>query len=88
MLQMELHELNADVCDGVGEIINMIAGQAKSLLAKTKYRFNISIPSVVSGIDHEITHKKGTPNIVVLFDANGEEFALQVCLATTDNDEL
>jgi chemotaxis protein CheX len=84
MLQTEMTELNEDVCDGVGEVINMISGQAKSVLAKTKYHFNISIPSVVSGLGHEISHKKGTPNIVVLFDANGEEFALQVCLATTE----
>ncbi len=73
-------ELNADVADGVGEIINMISGQAKSAFSKTKYQFNISIPSVVSGAGHEITHKKGTPNIVVLFEAEAFEFAVQVCL--------
>lgn len=78
-------ELNAEVCDGVGEIINVIAGQAKSMLAKTKYHFNISIPSVVSGHGHEISHKKDTPNIVVLFAALDDEFALQVCLMSNEN---
>lgn len=77
-------ELNADVCDGVGEVINMISGQAKAALVKTKYHFTISLPSVVSGAGHEISHKKGTPNIVVLFEADGMDFALQVCLVPTD----
>ena len=80
-------ELTTDVCDGVGEIINMIAGQAKAMLVKTKYHFTISIPSVVSGPGHEISHKKGTPNIVVLFEAIGQPFALQVCLCPTDADD-
>ncbi|MDR0869128.1 MAG: chemotaxis protein CheX [Planctomycetota bacterium] len=78
-------ELTPEVCDGVGELINMISGQAKATLAKTKYHFNISIPSVISGAGHEISHRQGTPNIVVLFNIQGEteEFALQVCLAPT-----
>ncbi len=81
-------ELNNDVCDGVGEIINMIAGQAKAMLVKTRYHFKISIPSVVKGLGHEISHKKGTPNIVVLFESEGgQEFALQVCLSPTEMDE-
>ena len=74
------------VCDGVGEIINMIAGQAKAMLVKTKYHFTISIPSVISGHGHEISHKKGTPNIVVLFEADGTPFALQVCLAPVESE--
>lgn len=77
-------DLTPDVCDGVGEIINMIAGQAKAMLAKTKYHFTISIPSVVAGHGHEITHKKGTPNIVVLFETEGMDFAVQVCLAPSE----
>lgn len=79
-------DLTSDVCDGIGEIINMIAGQAKAMLVKTKYHFTISIPSVVSGQGHEISHKKGTPNIVVLFEADGQTFALQVCLAPTSQE--
>ncbi|MBP5234007.1 MAG: chemotaxis protein CheX [Planctomycetes bacterium] len=82
----ESEELTADVKDGVGEIINMISGQAKSMLTKTRYHFNIAIPTVVSGgSGHEITHKRGTPNIVVVFEAMGEEFALQVCLVSNES---
>lgn len=73
--------LTPEVSDGVGEIINMISGQAKASLAKTKYHFQISIPTVVMGEHHEITHRQGTPNIVVLFESEaGDTFAIQVCL--------
>ncbi len=78
-------ELTQDVRDAVGEIINMISGQAKASLVKTKYHFTISIPSVVTGPGHEIAHQKGTPNIVVLFEGSGFDFALQVCLAPNDS---
>ncbi|MDR1612571.1 MAG: chemotaxis protein CheX [Planctomycetota bacterium] len=77
-------ELTQDVRDAVGEIINMISGQAKASLVKTRYHFTISIPTVVTGPGHEIAHKTGTPNIVVLFEGGGHDFALQVCLSPND----
>lgn len=80
-------ELTQDVRDAVGEIINMISGQAKASLVKTKYHFTISIPTVVTGPGHEIAHQKGTPNIVVLFEGAGFDFALQVCLAPNDSED-
>jgi len=77
-------EITPAISDGVGEIINMIAGQAKASLTKTKYHFQISIPTVVMGKQHEVTHKQGTPNIVVLFESDkGDTFAIQVCLSPT-----
>lgn len=78
-------EITPDTCDAVGELINMISGQAKASLTKTKYHFQISIPTVVQGKGHEVTHKKGTPNIVVLFKtSDGDAFAIQVCLSPVD----
>ncbi len=80
-------ELSQDVQDAVGEIINMISGQAKASLVKTKYHFTISIPKVVTGPGHEIAHLPGTPNIVVVFEGAGHSFSLQVCLASSDEPE-
>ncbi|MHC4871340.1 MAG: chemotaxis protein CheX [Planctomycetota bacterium] len=82
-----MEEITPETCDAVGELINMISGQAKASLTKTKYHFQISIPTVVQGHGHEVTHKKGTPNIVVLFKAdNGESFAIQVCLSPVEQE--
>ncbi len=80
-------ELTQEVMDATGEIINMIAGQAKASLVKTKYHFTISIPQVVTGPGHEIEHQPGTPNIVVVFEGAGHDFSLQVCLAPNDGTE-
>ena len=79
-------ELTQDVQDATGEIINMISGQAKASLVKTKYHFTISIPQVVTGPGHEIEHQPGTPNIVVVFEGAGHDFSLQVCLAANDEE--
>jgi chemotaxis protein CheX len=79
-------ELTQDVLDATGEIINMISGQAKASLVKTKYHFTISIPRVVTGPGHEIAHQPGTPNIVVVFEGAGHDFSLQVCLAASDEE--
>lgn len=79
-------ELTQDVLDATGEIINMISGQAKASLVKTKYHFTISIPKVVTGPGHEIAHLPGTPNIVVVFEGAGHDFSLQVCLLPSDEE--
>ena len=76
-------KVTENIKDGVGEIVNIISGQAKAALAQTKNHFTLSIPTVVAGAGHEIMHKKGAPCIVVVFDAEGDLFALQVCLASS-----
>ena len=73
--------LTPGVKDAIGEIINMIAGQAKAALVKTKYHFSISIPKVIDDPGMEIAHQPGSPNIIVLYEGVGMDFALQVCLA-------
>jgi chemotaxis protein CheX len=77
-------ELTAGVQDAVGEIINMISGQAKASLVKTRYHFTISIPQVIVDPGHEMEHQAGVPNIVVFFEGEGHGFALQICLAAGD----
>ncbi|NOZ83232.1 MAG: chemotaxis protein CheX [Epsilonproteobacteria bacterium] len=70
-----------DIRDGVGEILNMIAGKAKTLLASTEYYFKLSIPTVIIGQNYEISHSKDTPCMVVIFEATNLQFVLQVSLA-------
>jgi chemotaxis protein CheX len=73
--------VSATVRDGVGEVINMIAGRAKAVLAGSQYHFHISLPAVIAGTGHEIAHKSGAPCIVVVFGVEDDEFAIQVSLA-------
>ncbi len=49
MLGMEMAEVDEDVKDGMGEIVNMIAGSAKVKLESTMGDFHLLTPWVISG---------------------------------------
>lgn len=69
------------VQDGVGEIINMISGQARTTLASTPYKIQCTLPTIISGRGHELYHRDSTSNVSVIFETDrGEEFALDICL--------
>jgi len=70
------------VQDGIGEFINMIAGQAKALLSRTKYKFDITLPTIISGRGHEVFNRKGTQCIVIVFETSDNvTFTIEVCHA-------
>ena len=52
MLASEMTEVNGDVLDAVGELTNIIAGQAKAQLEQ--YDLRVSLPNVVTGDDHRL----------------------------------
>jgi chemotaxis protein CheX len=65
--------------DCVAEIANVVAGQAKALLAGTAYRFAFSLPRVVVGAA-EFRPQQGLDCLVVAFSSERGEFALQLFL--------
>jgi chemotaxis protein CheX len=68
------------VRDCVGELANVVAGQAKGLLAGTPHHFAMSTPTIVSGTGHEIRHQPGMPCLVAAFGSDAGDFALQLCI--------
>lgn len=74
--------------DGIGEIVNMIAGHAKALLesvkdasGQQKYRFSITLPTIISGSSHELYQKSGTVCVVIPFQTEtNARFTLEVCV--------
>ena len=81
MLGETFDEINEDVIDSVQEIVNLIAGQAKTMLAETEYKFKISIPTCVIGKNHQVNHKKGAPCVVAEFELDGLPFTVQVSIS-------
>lgn len=72
----------SEIRDGVGELINMIAGGAKTKLSGTMYKFNITLPTIISGGGHEVFHRASTYCVVIVFEnTEGETFALDVCVS-------
>ena len=65
--------------DCVGEMGNVVAGQAKAILADTPYRFSFSLPEVVVG-PKELLPRPGLDCLVVAFGSDPGEFTLQLFL--------
>jgi chemotaxis protein CheX len=78
-------EVNDDVRDAVGEITNMICGDARRILAEHGHHFQAAIPTVIDGKGHKICHPLPGPVLVIPF-AVGEEGMcfLEVCLTESD----
>ena len=76
----EIKIVGPEVADAIGEIANIIAGNAKQHL--TQFNLSISLPKVIMGKDHKIASQRGVPTIVVPFDCSLGNFAMEVSLKT------
>ena len=60
-----IKEINDEVKDAVGEIINIVSGQARQKLETTGRVIKGAIPTVISGKNHTITHITKQPIVAV-----------------------
>jgi chemotaxis protein CheX len=67
-----------DVVDAVGEVVNIIAGNAKKGLEQ--FRLSISLPSIVRGKDHSVAWQSEIPIIGIPFKVPSGRFHLSVGL--------
>ncbi len=79
MFGEEVTEMNAEIGDAVGEIANMISGQARQKLEGLGTNLQAAIPSVVMGKGHTITHMTKQPIIALPFTTKGGEFTVEIC---------
>ncbi len=64
--------------DCLGEVANVVAGQAKALLAETPYHFYFSTPTVIAGVHKDIRVTPGRECLILGFGSDLGDFALQV----------
>ena len=69
-----------EICDGVGELCNIIGGSAKVELNKFGLDLSISIPNVVIGQGMKIASSTSYPSLCIPFDSELGSFTLEVCL--------
>lgn len=74
-----MSELNNEIADAVGELTNMISGQARRELEEIGKVFKAAIPSVVTGRNHSIIHYTEGPKIAIPFYTADGEFTIEVC---------
>ncbi len=80
MFGEEMKELDDEVSDAVGELTNMISGNARRELEEQGKVFQAATPSVIAGKDHIIKHHINGPKIAIPFETENGRFTIEVCL--------
>ncbi|MBX2860948.1 MAG: chemotaxis protein CheX [Vampirovibrio sp.] len=77
----EAQVTSEDRCDGIGELANMISGNAKTKMsAGDEEPYKLSLPSVILGTGHSISgHPNNQPNLIMVFGVDEEDFTVQLC---------
>jgi len=80
MFGEEIAEINNEITDAVGELTNMISGQARKELEEVGEVFHGAIPSVVTGKNHELIPMTKGPKIAIPFKTDFGSFTIEVAL--------
>jgi len=79
MVGAQIDKNSRDLGDGIGEIVNIVAGYAKKDLVQ--YALEISLPSVIKG-DHFIVTPSSVPCIIVPFESKYGKLIMEVAMIT------
>lgn len=72
-------EMNDEINDAVGELCNMITGQARQKLVELGLHLKSGIPSLIMGKGHSIKHITDHRVIAIPFSCAGSGFTIEVC---------
>jgi chemotaxis protein CheX len=79
---VEYKALTAIVIDGVGEMVNILAGNAKRDLSD--YRIDISLPGIITGNQYKINWPKDVPVVSIPFQTHIGNF--MICVSLKDGE--
>ena len=80
MFGEDITQLTAEVSDAVGELTNMISGQARRNIEASGKKLEAAIPSVITGKNHTIAHVTDCSVVAVPFATDGGSFTVEMCL--------
>jgi chemotaxis protein CheX len=80
-MSADYKDLHTDILDAVGELVNIVAGNAKKGLSE--FNIEISLPSVIVGHNHHIVEPKGALSFIVPFTTSLGGFHMCVSLKAT-----
>lgn len=69
-----------DLVDAIGELANIVAGNAKSGLSQ--FSLSISLPNVIIGNGHILSSQTGTQSLVIPFYSDLGKFNMEISLKT------
>lgn len=71
-----------DFADAIGELANMVAGNAKKDFCG--FKANISLPSVITGAGHTVSQSKAFPYLIIPCSTPIGDFRVEVAFVTKD----
>lgn len=80
MLGVVISGIDDQVEDAVGELTNMISGQARKGLAEEGLHLKAALPSVVTGTGHAICHISPRQVLVIPFNSSHGQVVVEVSL--------
>jgi len=78
MLGEEFEEIDSELEDGAGELLNIIFGHAKKVLNQTGHSLDKAIPTVVRGTDLKVRHITGHACFIIPFKTEYGSFFIEV----------
>jgi chemotaxis protein CheX len=79
MLGDDIQNIIDDAKDAVGEVTNMISGQARAGLAQMGMAMQASTPTVIFGEGHTISHASNTTVVAIPFATEHGDFTVEFC---------
>lgn len=79
MLGDAIEDIIADTRDAVGEITNMISGQARATLSRNGPALQGSTPSIVFGANHSLSFPGQVTTVAIPFETDYGAFTLEFC---------
>lgn len=84
MVGIDKDDIDEEVQDAAGEIINIIAGSAKSTFALAGTDFKIAIPSVVVGDEHTLSPNRNSSYISLPFKSDLGDFYVEMSIVVDE----
>jgi chemotaxis protein CheX len=81
MLGDAVEDLARDAQDAVGEVVNMISGQARAGLVGIGITIQGSTPTVITGDGHQIRHISESPVVAIPFSTQYGGFIVEFCMS-------
>ena len=78
MLGMDIEEVDADVKDALGEIVNMVAGGIKEKFSAENINLELAIPTAISGKSYSISSPSGSNRVIIPFNVDPGQFFVEM----------
>ncbi len=79
MFGEEVSDINLEIVDMVGELVNMVSGETRRNLAKRGFHFKAGIPVTSQGTNHAIPHFVKGRVITIPFQTDNGEYFIEAC---------